>query len=314
MATSLLKSPTRPVDAGRPTHPGISIVLGSSSVRVPIVGKATIYARVSTDRQQDGASLDVQLEQCRKYCESNGLFVAAEFKDVLSGLKTDRPQYRQAVDLARSKAVDKLVVWRLDRLGRDSGEYITQLRDLRKLGISVVSITQPGESVLMQELMGVLAAEESRQLSVRITASKRRRSSEGKWNGAAPLGYSAENHPDGGRVLVPNEDAPLVTQMFKRYATGKHNLRNLRDYLNEHGHVVTRGSIWYLLRNPVYTGTIRHGHWSHSEVMPRPKEVTVTKGLHRPLVDQATFDKVQARMAANKSHRNGGTSPSAVPS
>ncbi len=123
--------------------------------RVPIVGKEAIYTRVSTESQQDGASLGVQLDACRSYCDTNGLVIVAEFRDVLSGLKTDRPQYREAVELARSKGVDKLVVWRLDRLGRDSGEYISQLRDLRKLGVSVVSVTQPGESVLMDPAEGV---------------------------------------------------------------------------------------------------------------------------------------------------------------
>jgi len=278
--------------------------------RVPIVGRAAIYTRVSTDKQQDGASLDVQLDACRNYCESNGLVVVAEFRDVLSGLKTDRPQYRQAVDMAKAKTVDKLVVWRLDRLGRDSGEYITQLRDLRKLGISVTSVTQPGESVLMQELMGVLAAEESRQLSVRITASKRRRASEGKWSGgSAPMGYSIERHPDGGCILVPNDDAPLIRELYKRYATGKHNLRNLRDYMNEQGHVLPKQSLLNILKNPVYMGVVRQGYFSRSNLMAGPKEVREVKGLHRALIDEATFDKVQVKRKANKSRANGGTAP-----
>jgi site-specific DNA recombinase len=278
--------------------------------RVPLVGKAAIYTRVSTDKQQDGASLDVQLDACRSYCESNGLIVVAEFRDVLSGLKTDRPQYRQAVDLARSKSVDKLVVWRLDRLGRDSGEYITQLRDLRKLGIAVTSVTQPGESILMQELMGVLAAEESRQLSVRITASRRRRAAEGKWSGGfAPMGYSIERHPDGGCVLVPNDDAPLIREMFKRYVTGKHSLRDLRDFMNENGHIITKQSLLNILKNPTYTGVVRQGYFSRSTLMAGPKEVREVKGLHQALVDEATFEKVQAKRKANRSRANGGTAP-----
>jgi site-specific DNA recombinase len=310
MATQLRNVPGARFDSERhalhtPTRSRAALTL-----RVPIVGKAAIYTRVSTDKQQDGASLDVQLDACRNYCESNGLIVVAEFRDVLSGLKTDRPQYRQAVDLARSKSVDKLVVWRLDRLGRDSGEYITQLRDLRKLGISVSSVTQPGESVLMQELMGVLAAEESRQLSVRITASKRRRAAEGKWSGGfAPMGYDIERHPDGGCVLVPNDDAPLIREMFKRYATGRHNLRNLRDFMNERGHIITKQSLLNILKNPAYMGVVRQGHFSRSTLIAGPKEVRQAKGLHKALVDEATFEKVQAKRKANRSRANGGTAP-----
>src|SRR5687768_6379123 len=109
-------------------------------IRVPITGKAAIYTRVSTDKQEQGASLNVQLEACRSYCEQHGLVVVKEFRDVLSGLNPTRPEYQEAVKLARSNAVSKLVVWRFDRLGRDEAEYMTQLRDLRRLGVDVVSV------------------------------------------------------------------------------------------------------------------------------------------------------------------------------
>jgi site-specific DNA recombinase len=162
----------------------------------------------------------------------------------------------------------------------------------------------------MQELMGVLAAEESRQLSVRITASKRRRAAEGKWSGGfAPMGYNIERHPDGGCVLVPNDDAPLIREMFKRYATGKHNLRNLRDFMNERGHIITKQSLLNILKNPTYTGVVRQGYFSRSNLMAGPKEVREVKGLHKALVDVATFEKVQAKRKANRSRANGGTAP-----
>lgn len=276
------------------------------SARVPITGKAAIYTRVSTDKQQDGASLGVQLEACRDYCKSRGLVVVEEFKDVLSGLKVDRPAYREAVALAKSKGVDKLVVWRLDRLGRDEAEYMTQLRDLRRLGVDVVSVTQPGESVLLQNMLVVLAGEESRQLSIRITASKRRRSSEGKWGSSTPpFGYDLLKHPDGGSVLVPSDDARLVRAMFQRYAKGKTTLRGIRNYLREHGHTTSVQAVLNRLRNPVYLGVIRHGKYARSRFGPNAG-VVESKGQHSALVDQATFDRVQALLSANKSRRNGG--------
>lgn len=321
------KSPRRPVDAGSPRSPGISTVPGTSTspnhrdrfvshdadirlvqLRVPIVGKAAIYTRVSTDRQQDGASLDVQLEACQRYCESNGLIVVAEFRDVLSGLNPDRPKYREALELAKSKAVDKLIVWRLDRLGRDLAEYATQLRDLKRQGVDVVSVTQPGESVMMQQMAGVFAEQESRDKSVRIAASKLHRAKAGKWNGRPPLGYDKKQYPDGGYVLVPNRDAKLVRELFTMYASGNVSLYGLTDVLNEKRHgddVRTRAAVWNLLKNPAYVGMVRHGKWSHSKFMPKPK-VTLTKGLHPAIVDQVTFDRVQARLNSNSRIRGTG--------
>jgi site-specific DNA recombinase len=217
----------------------------------------------------------------------------------------------EAIRLAKSKAIEKLVVWRFDRLGRDEAEYLTQLRNLRRIGVEVMSATQPNDSILVQNLLGILAGEESRQIAVRVAASKRHRVKEGKWSGGvAPIGYDTVKHSESGRELVPNDDAPLVRELFTMYASGKYTLNDLRNFMNEkRGSVLTRGSIWNLLRNPVYIGMIRHGYWSRSKVMPRPKEVTQTKGLHPAIVDAKTFDKVQARLSANKSRANGGTRP-----
>ena len=102
-------------------------------------GRAAIYIRVSNERQADGASLEVQLELCRRYCETAGLDVVAVFRDVQSGLDVDRPAYQSALALARARGIDQLVVYRYDRTGRDDAEFAGMLRDFAKLGIQVVS-------------------------------------------------------------------------------------------------------------------------------------------------------------------------------
>ena len=96
----------------------MTTLLKRPSIVVPIGGKAAIYTRVSTDRQrEEGASLNVQLEACQRYCEEHRLLVMDEFRDVQSGLDPSRQNYLAAVELAQTKGIDKLVVWRLDRLG-----------------------------------------------------------------------------------------------------------------------------------------------------------------------------------------------------
>ena len=214
----------------------------------------------------------------------------------------------QAVKLARANDINKLVVWRLDRLGRDSGEYIPVLKTLKRLGVDVASVTQPTEGIFMQEIFGVMAEEESRQLSVRVTASKQRRFEEGKWGTPAPFGYDNQKDPEGGSILRPNMEGPIVTEMFERYASGKHSLSDLLHYLNENDYLKSRGAVSYMLKNPVYLGVVQHGRFARSQFMPKP-EVTESQGKHRPLVDRETFDKVQERLATNKNRARGGVRP-----
>jgi site-specific DNA recombinase len=277
--------------------------------RVSIVGRAAVYLRVSTDRQaENGASLEVQREACLRYCSDHGLDVVGEFQDVMRGGETERPQYRKALELATSGGIEKLIVWRLDRLGRDAAEYIGQLKNLKRIGIDVVSVTQPSESMFMQQMLGVMAEEESRQLSVRVTASKQRRYKEGYWGGPAPFGYDSVKQPEGGSILVPNADAPLVTEMFSRYASGKHSLSDLRDYLNSHGHRRHRFFVYWAMKNSVYAGKVRHGIFCNSAFQPKP-ERTEVKGKHEPLTTREIFERVQERLKENAHRQRGGVRP-----
>ena len=161
-------------------------------------GKAAIYIRVSGHRQEDGASLAVQLESCRLYCEVNGLEIIGEFKDVQSGLDVDRPEYQQALALAKAKGFDQLVVYRYDRTGRDDAEFAGMLKDFAKLGIQLTSASGESPDPFYQKLAGLLAWDESRRLSIRITGSKMKRHSVGQWGGKPPFGYTTEKQPGGG--------------------------------------------------------------------------------------------------------------------
>ena len=147
-----------------------------------ITGEAAIYIRISSHQQEDGVSLDVQLESCRTYCENNGLVIVGEFKDVQSGLVVERPQYQQMLGLAKTGGFNKLIVYRYDRSGRDDAEFAGMLRDFTKLGISLVSASGESPDPLFQKLAGLLAWNESRTLSVRVSAAKMKRYTEGKWN------------------------------------------------------------------------------------------------------------------------------------
>jgi site-specific DNA recombinase len=132
-----------------------------------------------------------------------------------------------------------------------------------------------------------------------------KRHTEGKWNGKPAFGYSLEKHPEGGVYLVPNEQAPLVTEMFTRYARGKDSLNGLRDFLRESGIFKSRYAIWYILKNLTYLGMVPHGINDRSPFKPKA-ELHWTEGKHQPLVDQDTFDRVQARLTDNKSRQKGG--------
>jgi DNA invertase Pin-like site-specific DNA recombinase len=240
--------------------------------------------------------------------------VGAEFQDLQSGLKSDRVQYQEMLRAASAGEFDCIVVWKLDRFGRDRVESGIQLRELQKVGVRVDSATEPNDSLLLRNILMDFAEEESRRISLRVSANKRTRAQEGRRTSKPPFGYSNVAHPQGGRSLEPNQDAPIVTEVFRMYASGRHSLADLRDYINRGStspnRPKTRAGVHHLLKNPVYVGHIRHGVWARSTIQIKSKserqaEIFEVEGAHEPLVDQATFEKVQQRLQSNRGRASG---------
>ncbi|HDJ7077579.1 TPA: recombinase family protein, partial [Staphylococcus aureus] len=88
------------------------------------------YARVSTGLQ----NLNLQEDQLNQYgCEKI-------FSDHISGSKSKRPGLDKAIEFAR--AGDTIVVWRLDRLGRNMEDLITLVNELNNRGVSFHSLEE----------------------------------------------------------------------------------------------------------------------------------------------------------------------------
>jgi site-specific DNA recombinase len=275
--------------------------------------RAAIYTRVSTLDQGNGASLATQQADCARYCQQAGMVVVAEFEDLQSGLKADRIQYQEMLKQAKEGQFDVIVVWKMDRFGRDHLESGFQVRELQRMGIRVDSATEPNDSPLLRGILMNFAEEESRRISLRVSASKRTLAQQGKRSCPAPFGYRNVGAP-GSRTLEPNEDAAVVTEAFRMYASGRRSLLNVRDYVNQNSsspkRPKTRPGIHHMLRNPVYVGQVRHGFLAKSQIQLKSKaerlaEVFTTEGLHQPLVDLDTFERVQARLKANQPKASG---------
>src|SRR3954471_20516024 len=94
--------------------------------------RAAIYARVSTFDQQP----ENQLAEVRRYVALREWTVAAEYVDRgVSGAADRRPALDDLVASAKRRRFDVLVVWRLDRLGRNLKHLVLFLEELQALGI-----------------------------------------------------------------------------------------------------------------------------------------------------------------------------------
>ena len=97
--------------------------------------KAAIDCRVSTEGQeQDGTSLQTQLEACRKYCQARRYEVGHELSEAWSGLSLERPKLTELRELVRSDGIDAVVVYSLDRFSRDPVHGVILMQELENHG------------------------------------------------------------------------------------------------------------------------------------------------------------------------------------
>jgi DNA invertase Pin-like site-specific DNA recombinase len=132
--------------------------------------KAAIYARVSTVERQ---SAEGQLLELRRFVDARG-WTATEYVDEgVSGSKDRRPALDALLIAAKRRRFDVLVVWRLDRLGRNLKHLITLIDELSALGIGFTSLgegidTQTPSGRLQLHILGALAEFERERIKERV--------------------------------------------------------------------------------------------------------------------------------------------------
>ncbi|MCI2425829.1 recombinase family protein [Candidatus Acetothermia bacterium] len=124
-----------------------------------------LYCRVSSDKQE----LDQQIAACKRFCDYRGFEVAAVYSEIVSGAKAKRPQYLQMIKDLRAYKYDGVVVFRLDRLGRNARELALLVDELENKGIKVFSVNESFDTSTaigraMRELIYIFAQLEREQI------------------------------------------------------------------------------------------------------------------------------------------------------
>lgn len=255
---------------------------------------AVIYARYSSHAQGE-QSIEGQLSQAYKYAAAHGLTVIREYVDRAKTGRTDkREAFQQMLSDAEKKQFGVILVWKVDRIGRNREEVAINKMRCRKNGVrfEYVAETIPDapEGVILESMLEGLAEYYSKQLSQNIRRGIEQSADKCQVTGGnRPLGYKTGPNKE---FLIDEETAPTVRQIFELYAAGVPAAEILRR-LNEQGLRTLRGnpfnknSLNSILKNEKYIG-IYNNHGRH------------TPGGVPRIVDDETFYKVQEMLKINK--------------
>ena len=154
-----------------------------------------IYLRVSS-RKQDTRSQEPDLE---RWVTAFADLPVKWFRDTMTGRTMDRPGWRKLEEAIHAGEIAKIVVWRLDRLGRTAAGLTALFEDLQRLGVGFESLkdrvdlsTAAGR--LMANVLASVAAYENEVRGERIRAGQAVARSRGKRWGGQREGSPPEGH------------------------------------------------------------------------------------------------------------------------
>lgn len=210
--------------------------------------RVAAYYRVSTDAQgRSGLGLEAQRQSVRSICQSRGWDIVAEFTEVESGKRNDRPQLNAALDHARLTGA-KLVVAKLDRLSRDAAFTL----QLRNSGVDFTCADNPDVNRLTIGLLAVINEDERERISERtkaaLAAAKARGQKLGNPNGAAAIRRAAKGNGASVQVIKGNADAfaeGLRHTVESIRASGAVSLCRIASELNGRHIQTSRGGRWH---------------------------------------------------------------------
>lgn len=280
--------------------------LTEGSIRI-----AAAYLRVS-DERQDEYSLDSQLRLIRDYAAKNNYIVPDEFVFVDDGISgrnaTKRRDFQRMIGWAKEKdcPFETILMWKFSRFARNQEESIVYKSMLKKMGISVISISEPLPEGPFGSLIERILEWMDEFYSIRLSAEVKRGMTEKASRGEAMC------HPAFGYDLIkkryyPNTDANIVREIFSKYLSGQ-GMRAIAQELGERGVRTYRGGIpdnrWieYILHNPVYIGKIRwstDGRAASARHYDDPN-IMIIDGLHEAIIDEETWELTQKKLSKEK--------------
>ena len=260
--------------------------------------KAVLLARVSSREQENGQSIDAQVENLKRYCASNGLEVLKLYQITESSTQGERKKFKEMlkfVGTQRQKVA--LVADCVDRVQRGFKESV-ELNTLRENGRIEIHFIREGlrldqdsrsSDIVMWDMSVLMAKTYIANMRDNIKRSMNYNRSHGVWQSTAPMGYlNARDNNHNPTLILDLERAVLIRKVFEAYATGLYTLSSLTEYANHIGlrsknnlHPIRKSTIAQIISRPFYHGEMVY----RGQLVPHKYDKIITKDL---------FNKCQA--------------------
>ncbi len=255
--------------------------------------KYFLYARKSTeDDDHQIMSIEAQLFELREFARKENLEILEEFTESKSAKKPGREKFGEMMGKIENMDGMGILAWHPDRLARNSidGGRIIYAVDTTK----IVSLRFPTfwfeptpQGLFMLQVAFGQSKYYSDNLVENINRGIRQKLRRGEWLTKAPFGYV--NNPRTRNIEPDVVKSKIIVRAFEEYATGRHGLESLAQFLALYGVTTKAGtplakaSVSCLLSNKAYLGLTKH----HREYFA---------GSFAPILSHDLFEAVQKRL------------------
>jgi len=309
--------------------------------------RAAIYCRLSKDDDLDGESASIanQRDMLEHYCEKQGWEVVEVYQDDgYTGLNMERPDLKRMIKAIERRQVNLVITKDLSRLGRNYLQTGYLIEDFfPRNGVRYIAMND-GIDTLRENndiapFKNILNEMYSKDISKKVHSSYLLKAQKGEFTGCvAPFGYRKDPE-DKNHLLVDEETAPIVRQIFRWALEGhgpnfirrrleeqkvpcptwwnrERGIRNVRTKWEkqdpEKGRYMWDFSVIKdILMNPVYAGAIASQKKDYRFKIgtigeKKPQDWIVVEQRHEPLIDRKSFAIVQDKLKSRQRPRQNG--------
>ena len=260
---------------------------------------AGLYPRVSTeDQSRFGHSLDEQEDRLKKLCEFKDYEIYKVYREEgVSAKDTNRPKFKEMIQDMKDGKINKIVVYKLDRLTRSIQDLENICKMLEEYNCDLESVAEEintgnANGKFFIRMLTILAQLEIERTSERTKFGLIGAAKKGHISGQPVLGYTKKDKSK--KLVIDELESDVVKRIFSMYLEGSSvchicDIFNEENVLNKHWATTTVDKI---LSNKIYIGSIEHGKRDK-------KNTQIFEDVVPAIIDKTTFECVQKRKEKN---------------
>lgn len=310
----------------------------SQVIEIEECKQAVMLARVSSRKQERGASLEAQEQIIKDYCEKNELKIIEPYNKAFvfteSSTRGGRKKFKEMIEfIEKQKHKTAICVHTLDRLQRGFEECakIKQLLKDDKIEVHFIHETLilnkfSSEEDFTRYDFGILAAKMYlTAMNKNVKRCQKYNREADLWQCLAKIGYLnvSKTSKSPATLILDPDRAPIIKQIFEEYATGVHSLKSIWLSAREKGLMskepnynprsknfgkicpISRNKIHDILTDPFYYGYTFVACEELDERTQKPIRTyyKLIKHIYEPIISKELFDRVQKVLKERKKEK-----------